>query len=135
MRVQGEHEQYVELERSSFGEPGTPADRDLLLNIAVQVEGYSAADQAWVAAGEWRAFLTRLRDLERSRRGEAALEGASPRSLRLVFRSTDALGHMAVMGHVGWDTPDGFSRRLEFGFRFDPSLLPALVRDFEALGR
>jgi hypothetical protein len=135
MRVQGDHEQFLELTRSAFGEPATPARDDLLLSIAVQVEGYSAADQAWIAAEAWRGFLSQLRHLEERRHGEAKLEGMSPRDFRLVIRSTDQLGHMAVTGHVGWDTPDGFSRRLEFGFRFDPTLLPALSRDFEVLGR
>jgi hypothetical protein len=26
---------------------------------------------------------------------------------------------MAVSGFLGWDTPDGFSQKLEFGFAFD----------------
>lgn len=135
MRVQGDHEQYLEITRAAFGKPGTPGAEDLLLAIAVQVGSYSAADQRWVPAASWRAFLSQLRELERRPRGEAKLEGASPRDLLLAIRSTDSLGHMAVSGHIGWDTPDGFSRRLEFGFRFDPELLPALVRDFEALSR
>jgi len=133
--VQGDHDQFLEITRSAFGEPGTPAAGDLLLSIAIQVGGYSAADQAWVPADAWHEFLSQLRELEKRRRGEAKLEGASPRDLRLTFRSTDTLGHMALTGHIGWDAPGGFSRRLEFGFPFDPGFLPALVRDFQALAR
>lgn len=135
MRVQGDHEQFIEITRSARGRPGTPAAEDLLLAIAVQVGGYSAADQRWIPIDSWRGFLAQLRELEKRRRGEAKLEGASARDLRLVFRSTDAVGHTAVTGHIGWDTPDGFTRRLEFGFRLDPGQLPSLVRDFEGLER
>ena len=135
MRVQGDHEQFLEITRSARGRPGTTAAEDLLLAIAVQVGGYSAADQRWVPARSWRGFLSQLRDMEKRRRGEAKLEGASPRDLQLILRSTDAEGHMSAVGHIGWDTPEGYTRRLEFGFSFDPGLLPALLRDFEALAR
>jgi hypothetical protein len=42
---------------------------------------------------------------------------------------------MAVSGFLGWDTPDGFSQKLEFGFAFDAGMLQTLVREFEELGQ
>jgi hypothetical protein len=135
VRLQGNNGQVLGIERASFGESGTPADEDLLLNVTVEVGGYSAEGQAWVIAGAWRGFLSELRELERLRQGQATLEGASPRDLKLVFRATDRAGHMAVSGFLGWDTPDGFSQKLEFGFAFDAGMLQTLVREFEELGQ
>lgn len=135
MRLQGDNRELLAIERSSFGEPGTPADEDLLLNVTVEVGSYSAADQAWVVVGDWRRFLAELRQLERLRQGQATLEGASPRDLKLVFRAIDRAGHMAISGFLGWETLDGFAQKLEFGFAFDAGMLENLVREFEELGR
>lgn len=49
MKLRGDADQVLTIERSGFGEPGTPADDDLLFNVTIVVGGYSAADQAWVA--------------------------------------------------------------------------------------
>lgn len=135
MRVQGYDGQLLEIERSTFGAPGTPADEDLLLNVTVQVGGYSAADQSWVVAGDWSRFLSQLRQLERLRQGQATLDGASPHALQIVFGATDRAGHMAVAGHVGWVTADRFAQKLEFGFAFDAGMLPTLIREIESLAR
>jgi hypothetical protein len=48
-------------------------------------------------------------------------------------RSTDTAGHMAVQGHLGDRTPDGYRLSLHFGFTFDPGLLTDALRDFRAL--
>lgn len=135
MELKGDKGQLLAIERSSFGEPGTPADRDLLLNVSVKVHGYSAADQAWIAAQDWRGFLAELRGLEKVRRGHATLRAASPRDLNLVIKAIDHAGHMAVSGFLGRDTPDGFAQKLEFGFAFDPGMLPTVVRELDELGR
>ena len=45
MLLEGNSKQVLIIERSSFREPGTPGDDDLLLNVTVVVGGYSAADQ------------------------------------------------------------------------------------------
>lgn len=69
--------------REPFDASGTPADQDLLLNISVVVGRYSATDQAWVMADDWREFLTDLRTLEQMRTGQATLRSASPQDLEL----------------------------------------------------
>ena len=79
--------------------------------------------------------MRQIRQLEESRQDEATLVGASPRELTITFKSTDLAGHMAVVGHVGWDQADGFVRKLEFGFEFDPGLLAGVVRDLETFGQ
>jgi hypothetical protein len=135
MELRGDGGQQLAIERSSLGAPGTPASEDLLLNVTVKVYGYTAADQAWVMANDWRRFLSELLELERLRHGHATLEGASPRKLKLVIKTTDCAGHMAVSGFLGWDTPDGFAQKLEFGFAFDAGMLQTVVRGLEELGQ
>ena len=135
MELKGDKGQSLVIERSGFGEPGTLADRDLLLNVTVKIRGYSAADHAWVVANDWCEFLSELRALERLRKGHATLHGASPRNLELTIKATDHAGHMAVSGFLGRDTPDGFAQKLEFGFAFDAGMLPTVVRELEGLGQ
>ena len=135
MELKGDKGQLFAIERSVFGEPGASAEADLLLNVTVKVGGYAAADQSWVMADDWRAFLTDLRELERTRRGKATLEGASPRDLKLVLCVIDPIGHMAISGHLGWDSPDGFAQKLEFGFEIDAGMLQTTIREIEELGR
>ena len=106
-----------------------------MLNITVQVRGYSAADQSWIVGREWESFLSELTALEKSRRGQAVANGASPDDFRLEIFSTDSVGHMAIRGHVGWHSPDGHLLHLKFGFRFEPDRLPKLVRDFKQVVR
>ena len=135
MRLKGDNEQVLTVERSGFGEPGIPADEDLLINVTIVVGGYPAADQAWVVANDWREFMLELRALERTRQGQAALRGASPQDLQLIFKATERAGHMAVSGFVGRNSPDGFYQKCEFGFDFDTGMLSSVVRDFAALER
>jgi hypothetical protein len=135
MRIEGDTGQVLIIERSSFGAPGTPGDEDLLFKVTVSVGGYSAADQAWVVVDAYRSFMNELRTLESIRQGQATLRGASPQALALVFKATDRAGHMAVTGFVGWNSPDGFYQKCEFGFAFDAGRLGNVVREFAALGR
>jgi len=123
----------VELDVSELGPPGTPADEDLLLNVTVTVGGYAAADQVWILKDQFDGFLDDLSELERARRGRAELEAASRDEFVMTIRSTDAAGHLAVEGHVGDRTPDGFILALQFGFALDPGLLAQILQDFRAL--
>ena len=134
MELHSEDRELLSIVRIELGAPGTPAEGDLLLDVSVSSSGYSAADQVWVLAEEWRRFTQELSELEESRQGRATLEGMSPRELMLIFHSTDALGHMAVAGSLGGDKPNGFVHKLAFGFAFDPSRLPTVVREISALG-
>ncbi len=135
MLLEGNTKQILIIERSNFGEPGTPGDDDLLLNFTVVVGGYSAADQVWVVATDWRAFMNELRALEKNRQGQATLLGASPNELIIVFNAIDRAGHMAVSGFIGWNSPDGFYQKCEFGFAFDLEMLSSVIREFTVLGR
>jgi hypothetical protein len=110
-------------------------DDDILLNVTINVRGYSAADQAWVAAGDWHAFLKELYELERRRQGFATLTGADPHELKLVFQATDRAGHMAVTGFMGRQTSEDFYQKLEFGLSFDAGVLQTLVKELEKVGQ
>jgi hypothetical protein len=132
MRLTGENG-LLELEPIEIGPKGTQSESDVLLNVTVEVERYSAADQScWVMAEEWDRFLTELRALDQRRQGRAAVVGASAEYLRLEFYSTDSAGHMAVRGHVGWRNPENYFLQLQFGFSFEPDRLPGLVKDLGA---
>jgi hypothetical protein len=132
MRLDGERG-FLELQRSELGEPDTPSNGDVLLNVTVQASSYSAADQSWVVAHDWDRFLGELQTLDERRQGRAVLEGASPEVLRLEFYSTDSAGHMAVRGHLGGHAPDGYFFQLRFGFSFEPDRLPKVVQALEVL--
>jgi hypothetical protein len=123
----------IELERAEFGPPDTPSDDDILLNISVRVRGYSALDQAWVLGSDWGEFLKQMAEVDRTRRGRARVEGASPDDLELEVYSTDSIGHFAVRGHVGRHSPDGHRLRLEFDFSFEPDRLPYIVAGLREL--
>jgi hypothetical protein len=125
-------EGFLELHRSDADDWNSPSQSDILLNVTVDVSGYSAADQGWVVAAEWGKFLSELETLDERRQGSAVVEGASPDDLRLEFNSTDSAGHMAVQGHLGWHKSDGHFLQLRFGFSLEPDLLPNVVRDLRA---
>jgi hypothetical protein len=123
------------LERSEIGSPGTPADRDILLNVTVDAGGFAAVDQSWIVDRDWTGFLAELRQLDARRQGRATLESASPGDLRIEFFSTDSAGHMAIRGQVRRPTGENFELRLQFGFAFEPDALPRILSELEGLGR
>lgn len=114
-----------------------PSAGDVELSVAVASEQFSGRGFAWVAAPAMAAFLTQLRDLEAKRQGEATIEGLSPGEFRLRLWSVDRRGHMAVSGlvtkrvHKGEGSP--YRQAVEFGFEFDPTLLPKVLAGFQAI--
>jgi len=132
MRLDGDSG-VLEFERCEVGEAGGPVDPDVLLSVTVKVANYSAADQVWIAATDLSEFSENLHSLESHRQGEAILSGASADDLMLKFYSTDSVGHMAVVGHVGWQRSEDFPLKLEFGFEFEPDRLRLLLEFFRSL--
>lgn len=133
MRLRGDADQLLVIERSTFGELGLTDEEDVLLNVTVEVGGYRAADQVWIPSTDWRAYLSELREIERLRRGQASLAGAGSPYLKITIKSTDHAGHMCVLGFIRWDSPDGFCQRLEFGFKFDAGMLSTVLREFQSV--
>ena len=52
----------------------------------------------------------------------------------MVFNAIDRAGHMAVSGFIGWNSPDGFYQKCEFGFAFNSEMLSSVIREFTVLG-
>ncbi len=114
-----------------------PSAGDVELSVEVASEQFSGHGFAWVAAPALAAFLAQLRELETRRQGEAVIEGLSPGEFRLRFWSVDRSGHVAVGGlvtklvHKGEGSP--YRHAVEFGFEFDPTLLPRVLAGFQAI--
>src|SRR5687767_14406625 len=53
-------------------------------------------DQVWVERSMFDRFLVDLAALERTRRGDASLEGMSPGDFFLHLRTIDSIGHVVV---------------------------------------
>jgi hypothetical protein len=120
-------------DRVSDAEP-TPGDTEL--TIRVRSGGFSGEGWAWVSAEALAGFVAQVRRLEVCRQGVADIESMSPCQLRLRIWSVDRLGHLAVGGSLSRRVHSGgaasFTHLFEFGFEFDPSLLPGILAEFES---
>lgn len=136
--VLGSERQQVELsvaevERSV---PGIHTGGDVLVVVRVRLLDFSGAVESWVLRETWRDFLTQLRVLERDRAGEATLQSISPGELGLRIFGLDHAGHMGIRGELtsyysAPHQPEATS--LTFGtIEFDPTVLPAFLRELEA---
>jgi hypothetical protein len=100
-------------------------------------EQFSDHGFVWFAALALAAFLAQLRELEARRQGEAMIEGLSPGEFRLRLWSVDRRGHLAVGGLVTKLVPKGeanqYRHAVEYGFEFDPTLLPRVLAGFQAI--
>jgi hypothetical protein len=127
---------HLTIEAAQFpsGFEGSPVDPDVLLNVTVQLRGYTAKDQLWVEAGDWCEFVRQFTDLDLKRRGEAILLGGNPDELTLRFHVYDAAGHTAVEGHIARrGTVEEHQRaRVTFAMRFDPGYLEAAATEFRS---
>jgi hypothetical protein len=114
-----------------------PSAGDVELSVEVASEQFSGHGFAWVAAPALAAFLAELRELEASPQGTATIEGLSPEEFRLCLWSDDCRGHLAVGGLVTTRVYKGeggpYRHAVEFGFEFDPTLLPRVLAGFEAI--
>lgn len=111
-----------------------PTAGDIQIKISVQSFGFSAQGLTWIDRLNLQDFVAQLRQLENKRHGSAELSSISPNELWLKICSTDNLGHMAIFGRLS-QSEQGlrYNHLLEFGFSFDPSVLPSLVKNFEGI--
>jgi hypothetical protein len=114
----------------------TPGDTRLVITFSSH--GFRGQGSAWVEARCLAEFVQQLRVLEVKRQGAAELESMSPGALRVCIWSVDRRGHVAVSGRVsrsvpGYDGSDSYRHLVEFGFEFDPTLLPGVVAGFQAI--
>jgi hypothetical protein len=119
---------------------GLPGAGDLCLSIRVFSAGFSGSSgSVWTDPPSFGRFLAQLRELEATRHGVARLEAlGSPDECWLEFRSIDRAGHLAVFGQLSrWallsSAQDGYHQRVEFGFEFCPSRLPAVLAAFQQM--
>jgi hypothetical protein len=81
-------------------------------------------------------FLVDLRELERTRRGEACVEAVNPGEVCLAIIVTDRAGHVAAQGYVGRRFPGRdvlLQDRVSFSIELNPTDLPFLIMQFEAV--
>jgi len=110
---------------------------DVELSVEVFSEKFSGQGFAWVAAPALTDFLGQLQQLEERRQGEVMLEGLEPEDFRLRIWSVNRRGHLAIGGlvtklvHHGEGGP--YRHAVEFGFEFDPTLLPKILAGFHAI--
>ncbi|HEY9630621.1 MAG TPA: hypothetical protein V6C84_25270 [Coleofasciculaceae cyanobacterium] len=105
-----------------------PTPGDTRFEIRVRSSGFAGQGWMWVDLQSLRSFVDQLRELENQRQGEAELSSMSPSQFWLRIVSTDSLGHMALFGQLSRS-----EHELKFGFSFDPSVLPSIVKDFQAI--
>ena len=122
---------FVDIDLASQSPTNTPPGSDVHLTIRVSSRGFAGHNEVWVLAASFKAFCRSLVDLERDRAGEAVLEALSPDECRIVVRSVDSRGHMAVGGATGYAVQMENClvwHSVTFGFEFDPSQLIEAVK-------
>jgi hypothetical protein len=127
MRIRCDSDYYLAIERAE------PSSDDILVVVEVRCSGFTGHIDTWILRRAWIEFCNRLAALEERRQGEAVVESISPRECRLVFRSTDSAGHMAVEGLLGYRGVYGETLLTFSPMSFDPSILPTLVADARAI--
>lgn len=83
----------------------------------------------WISETDLDLFLTRLNELEVSRKGDEKLLSLSPNEFYLRFRNLDVLGHLAVELQVTKEYyyNHGYSDLLRVEFEIDPTSLPKII--------
>jgi hypothetical protein len=111
---------------------------DVCFAVAVRSAAFSGSnDEVWISRSAFEDFLAALRELDRKRRGKAELLAMSTTDFMLTVKAVDSAGHLSAEGWVGREYAgrnDGMRHRVCFWLELDPSTLPALACQFEALG-
>jgi hypothetical protein len=131
----GSAAEYVNLDISPRG-PKERTGGDVLVNVGVHCDGFAGNATQWVLAQAWDSFVTELRELERTRRGQAVLESDFGHAFRLRLFSTDQAGHMAATGMIRYIRMQQDAGALELSFgriEFDPTTLPDLLRILDSV--
>jgi hypothetical protein len=127
MRISCDSDYYLAIARAE------PSDDDIRVGVDVRCRGFTGHIDTWILQEAWLAFCEQLAVLQEHRQGEAVVESISPREFRLVVRSTDSTGHMAIEGLVGYRGVHGETLLTFSPMSFDPSKLPTLVREARAI--
>jgi hypothetical protein len=114
------------LEITEVVPPTLPTPGDACLTAEVSTGAFSGRGSSWVEAPALDAFLSSLRSLDHTRKGEAQIESMSPGELRLRIYSVDSLGHFALSGRIAER-----NSAVEFHFELDPSYLSQIAGTLE----
>ena len=124
-----------EIALREMGPAGTPGEGDLGVNVAARGGAFAGRNDAvWIGHDEWGGFLEDLRELDRTRRGEALVMAMSPNEFTLAVFAADRAGHLVAGGWVGreYAARNGVLRdRACFSIELDPGAFAGLVREFE----
>ena len=130
-------EDYVELIPTDRVSDQLPTPGNTRLNVTICSSGFRGSGSTWVDSTRLAAFLDELRVLDRQRRGVAELESISPGEFQLRIQSVDRKGHLAVGGRLVQRVHGGdagpHQHLVEFGFEFDPSILPHVLAGFKEI--
>jgi hypothetical protein len=117
-----------------------PRDRgpDGSVQLSVRAAGYGFSGRnpsVWISRSDLATFLRELQELERTRRGEARLESMSPGELSVKISVIDGAGHTRADVTVSrrYFAQEFGQPTVRFGFSFDPSNLPGIVKAFSSL--
>jgi hypothetical protein len=106
------------------------------IRLSVKAAGYGFGGRnrsVWISHAELKRFLRSLSEVDATRRGEATLESMSPDEFQLRLYISDRAGHTRadlVLARRAY-ADHAEDARVTFGFDFDPSFLPGLLRAFE----
>jgi hypothetical protein len=103
-------------------------DGDAYVAVAVESRGFAGRNDLHVVADAFQTFCTSLVSLQRTLKGEARLTGVMPNELDIVLAPADALGHIVVKGHIGYDVQmahTSYWHAVHFGFQVEPTQLDA----------
>jgi hypothetical protein len=121
------------------GPPGTPSEGDLGIDVSVDGRSFSGRnDTVWVAKNDWARFLQDMRDLERTRRGQAHIKAMSPEEFQLAVFAKGQGGRLVAEGWVGRDytgRAGPLRDRVSFSLELDPTGFARLVDEATALRR
>jgi hypothetical protein len=128
---------WVEIEAVDRVASRLPTPGDVEVSVAVCSEKFAGQGFAWLDAGRLATFLKELEELERVRHGAAEIQAMSADDFRLRIWSVDRRGHIAIGGMVSKIIRRGeagpYRHTLEFGFEFDPTLLPRILVGFREI--
>lgn len=129
---------WIEIEVVDCVSAKLPTPGDVEVSLAVSSGNFAGQGFAWIEAAALSSFVGQLRELETRRQGSAELERMSSGEFRLRIWSINRRGHMAIAGRIAKQIHKGeagpYLHSVEFGFEFDPTLLPTLLAGFVAIG-
>jgi hypothetical protein len=127
LRISSDSGDYISVDRID------PIEEDIRVAVEVRSRGFTGRIDTWILRQAWIDFCAGLGLLEERRQGEATVESISPKELALTVRATDRAGHMAIEGSIGYRGTRGQTLLSFSAMSFDPSTLPALLRDARTL--